>query len=396
MGDFRFELAHSLEDRWKRVADASRPETGGDRLLQAALTVVSPVYAAGAWAHRMAYRSGILRTETADAPVLCVGNLSLGGTGKTPVVAWLARRLQEAGHRPAILSRGYGGRAALLKTVDALIVSDGRHVQYSADMAGDEPLELATQLHGIPVVIGRKRARAAGLAEHNFNVDCLILDDGFQHYALARSCNIVVLDASNPPRELRRFPRGTLREGLSALRRAHAVILTRCDHAPAGTLRPLISRIRRRFPELALAPSVMEPKGLATVEGDLFLHPPVLQGKRALLFCGVGNPLSVVHSIEKLGMEVADTRMYPDHAAVADEELESLRARARDLAADFLVCTRKDAVKISRDARVHPQWPVLVVAIEPAFHPSIAETRLLDHVLKLAFPPPPEDIPEIE
>lgn len=384
MSGLRYDSARRWETRWKRVADDRTAQTGGDRLLQAALAGFAPLYGAGAWIHRLAYCAGLRRVHRVATPVICVGNLTLGGTGKTPVVAWLVGRLREAGLTAAVVSRGYGGRAGRLKSVKALAVTDGRTPILSPDVAGDEPLELAATLPGTPVVIGRDRAAAARLAEEQFHPDVVILDDGFQNPSLHRNFNLIVIDASRPPSALRRFPRGSLREGLRALRRADAAILTRCDQAPPEAVRALIARLRRRFPHLALAPSIMEPESLSTLENDLVLLPAALEGKRALLFCGVGNPESVRRSVAGLGLIVEEPIHLPDHEAAPPTLLADLRERLRAGEADFLVCTPKDAVKLPADLRNHPDGPVFVVRSRLTFSPTGTEIRLLDHLTRIA------------
>jgi len=385
MSGLRYQTARSWESRWKRIADDRKARSGADRLFQVALAGAAPLYGLGSWLHRMAYHSGLRKTERVDLPVICVGNLTLGGAGKTPVVAWLVRRLCDAGMRPAVVSRGYGGRVAHLKSIQAVVVSEGREPLFPPEVAGDEPVELTRLLPGTPIVVGPRRATAARLAGERFQPDVLILDDGFQHYALGRDYNLVVLDATRPPRDLRRFPRGSLREGLRALRRADGVILTRCDQVPAEDVRALLHRLRRRFRHLALAPSLMEPEGLATLEGDIVFRPPVLSGKKALVFCGVGNPESVRRSVEGLGLAVVDLRALPDHTAASPELLEELRKRMRDGEADFLVCTPKDAVKLAQERRDDPDAPLLVVRSRLVIRPPNAEARLVSHLMQRAF-----------
>lgn len=381
-----FSLARAFEHRWKRVADDARPGQIGDRALQALLSCVSPVYRLGVLLHRGAYRLGFSTVHRVELPIVSIGNLSLGGTGKTPVVRWLARGLFDRGYRPAIISRGYGGRAEAMKTISALVSADGRRVLFPAEIVGDEPVELGLSLPNIPVVVGRKRIDAACLAREQFHPDLLLLDDGFQHYALARQCELVVLDATRPPWRLRGFPRGSLRESPRALRRAHAAILTRCGRADSEESTALKGWLQRRFPRLLVVATTLRTSGLATLKGDVRFHPPTLVGKKAFLFCGIGHPESAIASLESLGLHIVSSQCLADHVALSPAVLAQWRHEAESLGADFLVCTRKDAVKIHPSEREHPRLPILVVESEMVCLDPDDETRLMQCILSRCFP----------
>lgn len=381
-----FSLARALEHRWKQMADDARPGQAVDRALQAFLTCAAPVYRLAATFHRGLYRLGFATTHRIEVPIVSIGNLTLGGTGKTPVVRWLARKLFERGHRPAILSRGYGGRAEAMKTISALVCADGREVLFPAEIVGDEPVELGMSLPDVPVVVGRKRIAAACLAREQFRPDLLLLDDGFQHYALARQCELVVLDAMRPPWRLRGFPRGSLRESPRALRRAHVAILTRCGQVAPGDVAAFRDWLRRRFPKLLAVATRMQSRGLATLEGDVRFGPAALAGKKALFFCGLGRPESAVESLMELSLCVVASHTLADHVALSHEVLAQWRTEAEDLGAQFLVCTRKDAVKIPEAQRRHPRLPVLILESEIVCLDPEDETRLLERIGSLCFP----------
>ncbi len=388
----RIGIAQRFEDRWLRVRDSARARGPVDHLLQCALSAAVWPYRAGAWLHRTAYRCGVLPVERAETPVLCVGNLTLGGTGKTPVIEWLAARLGEDKRRCAVISRGYGGGAATMKSIEALVVSDGKKIYFGPKLAGDEPVELARSLKGVPVVIGARRIEAVRLAERQFKPDLILLDDGFQHYALARDANWVVIDATRPPERLKRFPRGSLREGIKALRRAHVVILTRCGLAPGEGIEPdaLARRYQVRYPHLLVVQTRFVPRGLCDLEGALQFSATQAKGRRAVLFCGVGHPASVRGSAEAMGLEIVAEEILPDHAAAGGSMLERLGRRGLDGGAEFMVCTRKDAVKLVAAAVARAPLPILTISNQLAFLDPHDERRLMNLVYDLLDPSPPK------
>jgi tetraacyldisaccharide 4'-kinase len=280
----------------------------------APLLALSAVYRAGAAVHRAAVRPVKL-----ELPVISVGNLTVGGAGKTPVTLELAQRLSARGSRPAILSRGYGRRSR-----DALEVLPDT----PADLAGDEPLLLARR--GCMVFVGPRRAELAGLARRR-GADVILLDDGLQHHALARDLDVIVADASNPFGNGRLLPAGPLREPPSALRRVPRglVWLTWCDQP--------------RDPRTsALA-------GFPCVE-SAYAARADLRGKRVFLFAGIARPERFAATVRGLGAEIAGTRWFPDHHPFSAHELAQVRA-----AGALPVTTEKDLARIA-----HPDGIVAV------------------------------------
>ena len=334
-------------ESYKRLAD------GTDRRVRAMLlrTALEPL--GGAWAAAMmvrnaAYDLGFFASHRAPVPVVCIGNLTLGGTGKTPLVAWVARRLAAAGHHPAIVSRGYAA---------------------AAGQRSDEAAELAIVLPGIPHVADRDRvagARAAAAA----GADAVILDDGFQHRRLARDLDLVAIDATDPFGCGRVFPRGLLRERLSGLARADAVILTRASSVP-GRRR---AEIRA---QLATAcggklPSVWAEASHSPISirsGDGAVHPlEWLAGRRVAAFAGIGNPAAFRQTLEAINGDIVAFRPYVDHHAYSAADHADLIGWAGSHGADTLVTTLKDLVKLaSLSCRGgDPAVPLPLVAVEIA------------------------------
>lgn len=283
-------------------------------------------------------RSPALAQHVAPA-VISVGNLTLGGTGKTPMVKWLAQRLQDDGARVALVSRGYGA-------------ANGQQ--------NDEALELAESLPGVPHIQNRDRVAAANVAIHDFNPQLLILDDGFQHRRLARDLDIVLLDALEPFGFDHVFPRGTLREPITGLRRADVVCLSRAD----AVLAPHREAIRRRVAEVAPTAAWCElahvPSNLMNSRGDT--RPlDSLGGKRVAAFCGIGNPAGFRHTLAAIVSEPVAWREFPDHYAYSLTDQSELVKMAREAHADAIVCTQKDLVKLQQhELGGIPLWAVRI------------------------------------
>lgn len=336
----RSRISRMAEDRFARIADGGGAEGVVDAALQGAMGVLAPAYGAGAWANRMLHDLGVRPRAKLPAVVLSVGNLTLGGTGKTPFCAWLVRHLRESGRVPAILSRGYGRDAE-----DRLVVvHDGRTVRATAEQAGDEPMLLARMLGDTPVIACADRARGGRAALKRFAADTLVLDDGFQHVALERQGDFVLVDATRPVDGLKLFPRGTLREPLGALERAHLAVLTRCDDRDQTARATKF--LKSRFPGLPVVRTRMEPARLARVRDGQPLAVGDLKGHDVFLACGVGNPEAVRRTVESLGARVVRFETVGDHGTADMRTVSEWEHARRRAGARFLVVTEKDAVKL--------------------------------------------------
>jgi tetraacyldisaccharide 4'-kinase len=328
-----------------------------------ALTPAAWVYRAGFLAREAAYRRGWLPSGRLPCAVVSVGNLAVGGTGKTPAVEMVARWLMDDGHRVAIVSRGYGRRPGAAVE----LVSDGGAPRLSAGQAGDEPLLLARRLPGVPVIVGADRLAAGRWAVTALRPDVVLLDDGFQQRRLRKDVEIVCLDARVPWGRDGLFPRGTLREPRSALARAHLVLLTRAGgRSVAGALQEIAQYA-------GAAP------GLATdyvVEGFRDLHSGVLQprdaiaGRGILAFAGIAAPERLAEAAAGQGAIVRGLVAFPDHHRYSPRDLEAVDRRARAAGATVLVTTEKDAVRLDPIERAPadparlPVW-VLGIRLEP-------------------------------
>jgi tetraacyldisaccharide 4'-kinase len=282
-----------------------------------------------------------------ERPVISVGNLVVGGSGKTPVVAELARLLIDMGQRPAVLSRGYARRT----TADGVVVvSDGTRILEPVDRSGDEPQLLARALQGTPILVSSDRYLAGRMAEERFGATVLILDDGFQHYQLARTIDMLLVS----PADLadRVLPSGRLREGLDAARVADAVLVSGSDEDVARVSRalqvPTAFKVSTRFSEL-------RPLG----EGEA----PVPPGARVAAVAGIARPERFFRALRQQGWNVVCEMAFPDHHWFTTKDLASINDAAQAAHARIVVTTEKDAARIGEQA----WWAALPmhVVIEP-------------------------------
>jgi len=318
------------EEYLRQLWDGKR--TGNaDRIFMLVLMPLSIVYGVALRLRAFAYATGLLRSFRLSKPVVAVGNLTVGGTGKTPMALYLARWFMERGKRVVILSRGYGGSLE----GETRIVADGRTILLSPGEAGDEPYLLAASLPGVMVVIGADRYRAGCLAMERLEPDIFILDDGFQHLRLERDLNLLLLDCTIPFGNGRTLPAGRLREPAAAAGRADLVVFTRCNgHLPPHvTDKPWCAAIHRLTGALPVAGGEPQPFG-------------VLHHLRGIAFAGIADPFSFFESMQREGLHLAATLAFPDHCKYGEPEIEALIKLKEASRADYLITTGKDAVKI--------------------------------------------------
>jgi len=330
-----------------------------------ALTVLSWPYAAIVRVRNHLYATGRLKTQKVPVPVLCVGNLTTGGTGKTPLVVWLCQHLREKRVHSAILTRGY---------------------KMQQDELSDEPALLAAQCPDTAVIVNPDRVAGAREAICHHHAQILVMDDGFQHRRLSRDLDLVAIDATRPFGYGRVLPAGLLREPVTGLRRAHAVVLTHCDQVPEDALKHLEDEIRRISPDLVMARSSHVPIGIRTLAGT-GIGVEQLRGARVFAFCGIGNPQSFFCTVEHSGGVLVGTSAYDDHYRYAAGDLERVCAEAARREASVILTTQKDWTKIARWASPgeHPLLACLTVELQIT---AGAErlTALIDRVLDGTMP----------
>ena len=309
---------HNLFRRLQGAEDAGPPPNAG---LIAGAAILSRFYGLGAGLRRTLYARGLLRTKQLPAPVISVGNLTVGGTGKTPVVACLAALWRDRGKRVAILSRGYGGR-----TQDPTRLSDGERLYAKPPEVGEEPYWLARALPGVAVYTGACRYAAGLAAWKEFKPDLFLLDDGFQHFQLHRDLDLVLLDAAAPFGNGYLLPRGPLREPLTALNAAQTIILTRFDRLrhQANLL-----AIQKRFPDKTVLTANISPVRVTSYPGGQTEAPEAMRHRALMAFAGLARPEVFTASLQDLGVDLKGFKTFPDHHNYTPQEVHNLAAAAR-------------------------------------------------------------------
>jgi tetraacyldisaccharide 4'-kinase len=316
---------------------------------------LSATFRLGVALRQAGYERGWLRTHRLARPVVSVGNITLGGTGKTPLVACVANLLQRRGWKPSILTRGYGRASKEPMNV----LAPGADRQAKASAIGDEPALLARLLPQVPIVICADRFRGGQMAEERFSVDAHILDDGFQHLALARDVDVVALDATQILSDRHLLPAGRQREPLSALRRAQMVVITRTDSADPTPLGELVLKIH---PTAKVFRSRTELMGWTDVTSGAAVPTEQIRLQKVTAFCAIGNPRAFFADLRRWGFSLVAEDAFPDHHVYTGEEIERLVEDARKRGASVLLTTRKDATKFSREWA--PRLPILACEIE--------------------------------
>ncbi len=343
-----------LENRLVKViqekgADQNQPF--GMRVLLVVLKGFSLLFAAIVAVRYFLYKTGLKRRYPLGIQVISIGNVTAGGTGKTPVTEIFARTLAAEGRKVAILSRGYRRKEApwwqrmFTQVIDPpLVVSDGKHVLLDAATGGDEPYMLASNLPGVAVVVDRDRVKAGRYAVKRLGCDTIILDDGFQYQKLKHSIEVVLVDATNPFGNGNMLPRGILREPVRHLKRADIIFLTKCR----GDTAEVIAEIRRYNKTAEIVECTHAPRVMKDVWSREEFPLSWLDGKTVCTLSGIASPRGFENSLRHLGAKVVWCERYADHHRYDSSEILYALNRTADMGADALVTTEKDAVRFPR------------------------------------------------
>ncbi len=349
----------------EKGADQDQP--GGIRFLLGFLKGVSVVFAAIVSVRGFLYRTGLKRRFPLGVQVISIGNVTAGGTGKTPVTEIFARTLAAEGRKVAILSRGYRRKEAPWwqriftdVVVPPLVVSDGKRVLLDSATGGDEPYMLASNLPGVAVVVDRNRVKAGRYAVKRLGCDTIILDDGFQYQKLKHSIEVVLVDATNPFGNGNMLPRGILREPARHLKRADIIFLTKCR----GDTAAVKDEIRRYNADAEIVECNHTPKVLKDVWSREEFPLDWLGGKTVCTLSGIASPKGFENSLRRLGAKVVWCERYADHHRYDPSEILYALNRTADMGADALVTTEKDAVRFPRFETAPVRCLYLRIAIE--------------------------------
>jgi len=328
---------------------------GASAPVGAALSALSAGYRAGLVARTRLYRWGLLRSGRLPCPVVSIGNLTLGGSGKTPLVELAVKTLAALGASPAVVSRGYRR-----ETRGVQIVADRDGIRLGPRAAGDEPFLLAERLPRTPVVVGENRYDAGRVAVEQLQASVVVLDDGFQNRTIDKDLEILVVNGRAPWGSGRLFPRGTLREPLGALRRAHTIVVT--NPPPGDEIGPIERAIRRHGAAAPILTAAYQPLEARRAGSGERLAPPALAGRRLLAFAGLGFPRGFAETLVAASVQVAGLAEFADHHWYSAQDLSALAARARATGAEGLITTEKDGVRL-RDLAL-PDLPLWILSVK--------------------------------
>lgn len=323
------------------------------------------------------YRWGVSKKYRVDCHVISLGNITVGGTGKTPTAQRLAAEIRDMGYRVAILNRGYRAKWR----GDVGLVSDGNKIYMSATEAGDEAFLLAKNLPNVPVLIGADRVITGRYAVEKLGAEVVILDDGYQHWRLIRDMDIVLVDAINVFGNTYMLPRGTLREPISHLNRADVCLLTKVDQANTASINLIKRTVAENNKQALIVESVHAPKCFVEI-ADWYRNEPnqsigvnTLKGKKVMAVSAIGNPASFEQTISDIGAVLIESIRFPDHHDYTELEMQDVVNRASQQGAEAIIITDKDAVKIPGDIIIGADRPipVYVLSIEIDFKEGAQE-----------------------
>jgi tetraacyldisaccharide 4'-kinase len=326
-------------------------------VIRSTLFFLSKIYQFGLKIHRFAIEARLIRDSTLGIQVIAIGNLTLGGTGKTPVVEKFARELQRQGRTVAILTRGYRSRPQPLgevllnklllreDTTPPRVVSDGKNLLLDSDAAGDEPFMLASNLKDVVVLVDKNRVKSGRYAIEHYGCDTLLLDDGFQYWRLAgRRQDVVLVDCQQPFGNEHLFPRGTLREPPSELSRANVIFITKSE----GNTAPLRERISRYNPQAGIIECIHAPLYFEDVFTGERKGLDFLRGLRVATLSGIAQPESFDQSLVKLCRELVYSKRFADHHRFTQQEILNAINRSKKRRAEVIITTQKDAVRFPK------------------------------------------------
>jgi len=328
-----------------------------------------PLYGLATILRNWFFDIGILQSVDVGVPVTSVGNITTGGTGKTPIVKSIASILAENKNRVAIISRGYGRSSQ-----GTVIVSDGKNILADADSGGDEPLLLAEQMRNVIVIADEDRVRGAKKAIEEFGATVIVLDDGFQHRYIKRTKDIVLIDSNQSPFDTPLLPAGYRRELLSSFKRADAVMVTKSDGV-AGAKTALnhkqLTLIENKFS------SSFQPSGIRHVFGGVKQSLEMLKGHNAIVLSGIARPESFQKSLEQCDVSVKKYFNFPDHHVFTHDDVLKVVKSFTEHKADFIITTEKDAVRLKKFEAELQRIPIFALTMEAVVHQNEAWKKYL-------------------
>ncbi|HVP36953.1 MAG TPA: tetraacyldisaccharide 4'-kinase [Terriglobales bacterium] len=319
------------------------------------LRILSFLYLIGYIIRKSLYSLGSIKSKNLKARVISIGNITTGGSGKTPFVLYLAKKLKEKGINFAILTRGY---KRLSK--DSVVLKKIESPEIKWEQVGDEPYLLSNHLSETPIIIDKDRFHSGKIAQDKYKADLLLLDDGFQHWRLKRDLDIVMIESSIDLEKEKLLPAGRLREPLSSLKRSNVFVLTRVDQSIH--IDNLIRLLQVCNPHAPILESILQVTSFENWIDKSEINPGQLKGQKGLGFCGIGNPHSFEKTLRSLGLEILNAFFFLDHYIYTRKDLLSLQEEAKKSGAEYLITTEKDSVRLPNTGEL--TIPLLVVKVE--------------------------------
>ncbi len=293
-----------------------------------------------------------------EIPIICIGNITTGGTGKTTTVIYVTQLLQENGFRPGVVSRGYGGS----ESKKGALVTDGKVIYLNPEESGDEPYLITMRLRDVPVVVGRDRVRAVEFLIGRFNLDVIVMDDGFQNDSIYKDLSILLVDATNPFGNNLILPAGDMREPKGSLKRGDLIVISRSDIVSREKIGELYERVRKLCSNDRIFSSRYEDSVIYRINNPDFRRPAnVIAGKRVLLITGIANPTSFVSVVRKYHPRCVDIISLPDHYNYRDSDIVDFIEESQRY--DCVIVTEKDFVKLKR-YRLNDKFDVMRISLE--------------------------------
>ncbi len=379
----------NLEQTWREVISGAR--TGRKaRLARSLLSGAAVLFGIASRLRFSLYKRGVFRRFWPGCLVISVGNITVGGTGKTPVVETFARALARGGRKVAIISRGYKARAPSWRWRwrnrrwggGSKVVHDGQQLLLGAREAGDEPFMLARNLDNVVVITDPDRVRGSRFAIKEFGVDTIILDDGMQHLRLQRQIEVVLIDASCPFGYDHLLPRGLLRESLRGLRRATHIFITKARDVD---VQPIVARIRTINATAEIIACYYEPVALVNLHTAEQMPLDEVNGRNAFVVTGIAQPDGFVSLARDLGAIVQRVLTFPDHHRFRRDEIEDIYQAARDVCADAILITEKDSVRFPRRSGANTK-PCPVYYVKVAINIKSGEEDFTDCIARICYP----------
>lgn len=327
---------------WQKLVSGQRTGLSAG-FLRLSLGAAACAYSAIIRVRNFLYSKSLLKAHRVNSVVISIGNITVGGTGKTPLVIWMCNLLKERNINCAILTRGYKAQ----ETMDELAI-------------------LAESCPQAKVVVNPNRVEAANEAVSKFDAKALIMDDGFQHRRLARDLDIVTIDATCPFGYGKILPAGLLREPVSSLKRADAAVLTRCDQVCEAELSRIEQELRLINPDMIIAKSMHNPICAKTANGEKITIEQ-LRNKKIFAFCGIGNPEAFLSTIKNSGAELVGSRIYNDHYHYTESDIGDIHGLACGCGAELILSTQKDGAKTAALASIKKDMPLAYLAVEIKF-----------------------------